>query len=122
MASLLGVDKVRVQQDAGALVRRAARRLGVTIALKGAETWISSRGDAPMRFRGGVVGLGTSGSGDTLAGIITGLAARGASPATATAWGVWAHGMAGQALTKRVGRVGFLAREVLAELPALVGR
>jgi NAD(P)H-hydrate repair Nnr-like enzyme with NAD(P)H-hydrate dehydratase domain len=121
MASLLGVEKTSVDEEASELVARAAERVNATIALKGAETWISERGDAPIVFRGGVVGLGTSGSGDTLAGIVTGLAARGASPMTAASWGVWAHGMAGQALTKRVATVGFLARELLAEVPALVG-
>lgn len=122
MASLLGVDKSRVAGNAVELLQRAASTTGATVALKGAETWISSESGAPIRFRGGVVGLGTSGSGDTLAGIVAGLAARGASPVASAAWGVWAHGMAGRALTKRVGKVGFLARELLAEVPALVGQ
>jgi len=66
---------------------------------------------------GGTVGLATSGSGDVLAGVIAGLAARGADAAQATVWGVHAHGRAGERLAARVG-VGFLARQLLDELPA----
>jgi NAD(P)H-hydrate repair Nnr-like enzyme with NAD(P)H-hydrate dehydratase domain len=35
-------------------------------------------------------------------------------------WGVWLHGEAGRRLTKRVGRLGFLARELVDEIPALL--
>jgi NAD(P)H-hydrate repair Nnr-like enzyme with NAD(P)H-hydrate dehydratase domain len=37
-------------------------------------------------------------------------------------WGVWAHGTAGERLAGRMATVGYLARELLAEVPALVGR
>jgi len=121
MASLLDVDRKEVVRDAGSLARRTARELCATVALKGAETWIARQDATCLRFSQGAVGLGTSGSGDTLAGIVVGLAARGASPLTAATWGVWAHGMAGQALTRRTATVGFLARELLAEVPLLVG-
>ena len=69
---------------------------------------------------GGSVGLGTSGSGDVLAGVIAGLAARGARPEQAAVWGVWLHGKAGNALSKRQGMIGFLAREIPGEIPALL--
>lgn len=122
MASLLDIDKREVEADPEAVALRAARKFDVTVALKGAETWIAEPDGTAFHFRGGAVGLGTSGSGDTLAGIVAGLAARGASVTTATMWGVWSHGTAGRRLTARMAAVGFLARELLAEVPALVGR
>jgi hydroxyethylthiazole kinase-like uncharacterized protein yjeF len=122
MASLLGVDKQEVTADPAATALRAAEQFSAVIALKGPVSWIADPDGTLLRYDGGSVGLGTSGSGDTLAGIITGLAARGASPLTAAAWGVWAHGAAGRALARRMATVGFLARELLAEVPALVGR
>jgi ADP-dependent NAD(P)H-hydrate dehydratase len=65
-------------------------------------------------------GLGTSGSGDVLAGAIAGFASRGLAPAKAAVWGAWAHATAGDRLTERLG-LGFLARELAAELaPAIV--
>jgi hydroxyethylthiazole kinase-like uncharacterized protein yjeF len=65
----------------------------------------------------GTVGLGTSGSGDVLAGIIAGLAARGASPAQAAVWGTHVHGAAGDRLG---GSVGYLARELANEIPVVM--
>ncbi|PCE15547.1 sugar kinase [Microbacterium sp. SZ1] len=62
-------------------------------------------------------GLGTAGSGDVLAGAITGFAARGMRPERAVAWGAWTHGRAGDRLAERMG-LGFLARELARELPA----
>jgi hydroxyethylthiazole kinase-like uncharacterized protein yjeF len=121
MASLLEVDKREIDADPPAAARRAAERFGAVVALKGAESWIATPDGALHHYRDGVVGLGTSGSGDTLAGIVVGLAARGADALTAAVWGVWAHGSAGALLARRTARVGFLARELLAEVPALVG-
>jgi hydroxyethylthiazole kinase-like uncharacterized protein yjeF len=122
MASLLGIDKHEVEADPAAAALHAAERFGAVVALKGSATWIADPDGALLYYDGGSVGLGTSGSGDTLAGIVTGLAARGASPMVAAAWGVWAHGSAGRILSRRMATVGFLARELLAEVPALVSR
>ena len=69
------------------------------------------------QHEGGNVGLATSGSGDVLAGVIAGLAARGAGLAQAACWGTYAHATAGDRLAARIGRLGFLARELADELP-----
>jgi NAD(P)H-hydrate repair Nnr-like enzyme with NAD(P)H-hydrate dehydratase domain len=74
------------------------------------------------RHDGGVIGLATAGSGDVLAGIITGLIARGADPVTAALWGVFVHGKAGTILSTKVASVGFLAREILDLIPGLIAR
>lgn len=75
------------------------------------QAWCCDRGD---------VGLATSGSGDTLAGIIGGLLARGAAPAEAAVWGMFLHGEAGARLARRMGRMGFLARELPHEIPQIL--
>jgi hydroxyethylthiazole kinase-like uncharacterized protein yjeF len=64
-------------------------------------------------------GLGTAGSGDVLAGTITGFAALGMEPERAAVWGGWTHARAGDRLTDRVG-IGYLARDLLTELTAVV--
>jgi len=71
------------------------------------------------RLDAGGPGLGTSGSGDVLAGAITGFASRGLEPEKAAVWGSWAHATAGDRLTERMG-LGFLARELVAELALAV--
>lgn len=68
---------------------------------------------------GGGAGLGTSGSGDVLAGAITGFLARGLPAAHAACWGSWVHSRAGDRLTQRVG-IGYLARDLCAELTPAV--
>ncbi|MBG6238561.1 hydroxyethylthiazole kinase-like uncharacterized protein yjeF [Mycetocola sp. CAN_C7] len=65
-------------------------------------------------------GLATSGSGDVLAGAIAGLCARGASPEQAAVWATHAHAAAGDRLAVPVGPLGFLASELLDELPRVL--
>jgi len=122
MASLLGIDKRDVEKDPSSCAREAAARYGAVVALKGPESWIAEPEGTLYRYTGGTVGLATSGSGDTLAGIISGLAARGAPGVRAAIWGAFVHGAAGRALSQRVGPIGFLARELLDELPPLLWR
>lgn len=74
---------------------------------------------AVWRLDVGGPGLGTAGSGDVAAGTITGFAARGLDPERAAVWGAWAHARAGDRLAERMG-LGFLARELAGELPAVV--
>lgn len=123
MATMLGVDKSAVRRNPLKTAREAAHNLRAVVALKGAETHIVAHG-VPQTYcnRAGNVGLATSGSGDTLSGLITGLAARGATPLQAAVWGVHLHACAGDALATRVGRLGYLARELGAEVPALMSK
>jgi ADP-dependent NAD(P)H-hydrate dehydratase len=120
MARLLECEPEEVETDPLAAVRRAAERYHAVALVKGRFSYIAVPDGRAFRFEGGGVGLATSGSGDVLAGIVGGLAARGADPLTATLWGVWLHGEAGRILTDRVGRVGFLAREIPELVPGLL--
>jgi hydroxyethylthiazole kinase-like uncharacterized protein yjeF len=123
MATMLGTDKNAVTRDPLGTARKAARSFRAVVALKGAETHIAAHGVSKSYCnRAGNVGLATSGSGDTLSGIITGLAARGATPLQAAVWGVYLHARAGDALAKRIGQMGYLARELLAEVPAVMSK
>ncbi|MBU8861195.1 MULTISPECIES: NAD(P)H-hydrate dehydratase [unclassified Micromonospora] len=78
------------------------------IATPDGRAWREESGDA---------GLGTSGSGDVRAGLLAGLLSRGADPAQAACWAAFAHAVSGQRLVPRYGRIGFLARELLDEIP-----
>ena len=68
----------------------------------------------------GGVGLATSGSGDVLAGLVAGVAARCGDPAQAACWGAHLHAAAGQRLSDRLAPVGFLAREIADEAPLVL--
>ena len=120
MATLLGIPRRAVMADLLGSAREAASRLQAVVALKGASTYIVSPQGEGWFFDDGNVGLATSGSGDTLAGIIVGLLARGAKPLEAAMWGVYLHGEAGNRLSHIHGHVGFLARELLDAIPRIM--
>jgi hydroxyethylthiazole kinase-like uncharacterized protein yjeF len=82
--------------------------LGSVVAVPDGGAWHNLKGNS---------GLGTSGSGDVLAGAVAGIAARGGSAQQAALWGLHLHSTAGDRLARRIGPVGYLARELLDELP-----
>jgi ADP-dependent NAD(P)H-hydrate dehydratase len=69
---------------------------------------------------GGGLGLGTSGSGDVLAGFAAGIGARCGDAAQAACWAAHLHSAAGDRLSARLGPVGFLAREIADEAPGIL--
>lgn len=120
MAGLLGIPRDTVVADPLGTARQAAAMLQSVVVLKGPTTCIVVPQGGAWSFSQGSVGLATSGSGDTLAGIVGGLLARGASPLHAALWGVYLHGEAGNRLGRVQGQLGFLARELLAEIPRIM--
>ena len=120
MATILDIERGEVEDDPLTTGRRAAALLQQVVVMKGAQTYVISPDGEAWLYKGGGVGLATSGSGDVLAGIVTGLLARGASPVQGACWAVWLHGEAGAQLGRRIGPIGFLARELAAEVPGLM--
>lgn len=107
------------------LAERDPREVAVAVARRyrcvtAFERHIADPDGDGWRIESGHPGLGTSGSGDVLAGAVAGLLARGADPAQAACWAVYLHAAAGDRLAPRVGRLGFLAREVVEELPIVL--
>lgn len=93
------------------IVRRAAMRVGAVVVLKGPDTVIAAP-DGRMVLNAATYDhsapwLATAGSGDVLAGAITGLLARGADPLEAAYSGAWIHAEAG----RRVG-AGLIASDL----------
>lgn len=83
------------------------------VVLKGAYTVICMP-DGSSYFNGsGNSGLAKGGSGDTLTGIITGLIARGYTPAKAALIGVFVHGYAADKCIKKMSKESLLASDVI---------
>lgn len=120
MAALLECDADGIEDDRAAATLRAAERYGAIVVLKGSTSLVATPDGELFAYAGGGVGLATGGSGDVLAGIVAGLAARGASPLEATLWAVWLHGEAGRRCAEQLGPLGFLASELLAHVPGLM--
>lgn len=120
MAKFLGCSREEVDRDPLGAARQAAAALQAVAAMKGASTHIVAPDGAAWLSDNGSIGLATSGSGDTLAGILAGLLARGADPVLATIWAVYMHGEAGRRLAGRNGAFGLLAREIPGEIPGIM--
>ncbi|HEY8588390.1 MAG TPA: NAD(P)H-hydrate dehydratase [Naasia sp.] len=110
---LLGRDTGDLADDAAEI----ADRFGATVNLMDV---VAEPGGRRWQITTGPVGLATSGSGDVLAGALAGIRARGADAEQAACWAGYLHAAAGDRLAARVGPVGFLASEILDELPALL--
>lgn len=122
LASLLDCEEAEVEADPIGCGVRAAELYQSNVLVKGIVSHVVTPDRDVWTYKGGAPGLGVSGSGDTLAGIVGGLLARGAEPLSALLWSVWLHGEAGASLAKKVGPIGFLARQIPDEIPALLPR
>ncbi|MBW3650600.1 MAG: NAD(P)H-hydrate dehydratase [Actinobacteria bacterium] len=120
MAIVRGCDPDELPQDLAGLASAVAADLGAVVALKGGVTYTAGPDGRCFADKAGNVGLATSGSGDVLAGVIGGLAARGADALQAAVWGVHVHALAGDRLAERIGPIGYLARELLDEVPPVL--
>ena len=122
LASLLDCDTQEIERDPVGCGKRAAMTYRSIVLVKGPPSHIICPEGQVWKHEARVPGLGVSGSGDVLAGIVGGLLARGAEPLSALLWAVWLHGKAGEALAKKLGPIGFLARQIAGEIPALLAR
>ena len=122
LASLLDCDEADVEADPLGSGLEAAKRYRANVLVKGVESHVVTPDGRAWRFTGGAPGLGVSGSGDVLAGIVGGLLSRGADPLAALLWSVLLHGEAGESLSRNVGPIGYLAREIPGEIPALLAK
>lgn len=98
-------------------IRKFCERTGITLIQKGFHTRVhTGAGDCLVNTTGNP-GLAKGGSGDVLAGLVGGLAARGYAPVDAAALGVWLHGLAGDILAAERTPEAFDSRDLIDALP-----
>lgn len=98
-------------------VVKAAERYSSCVSAQG---MIANPQGQSWRVPAGHSGLATAGSGDVLAGLVLGLLGRGVAPDQAACWGTYLHSMAGERLASSIGGVGFLARELVDQVPPVL--
>jgi NAD(P)H-hydrate epimerase len=120
LSRLTGLETSDIQADRLGTARRYAAEWGVTLVLKGANTIVASADGAVRISPFANPGLASGGTGDVLAGIITGLAAQGVPPFEAASLGVHLHGLAGEQVRRELGAAGMLAGDLLPALPRVI--
>ena len=97
--------------------RRAAKTANAIVLLKGADTVVAAPDGTAVINTNAPPTLATAGSGDVLAGMITGLIAQGMSPFMAAAAAVWLHGDAAQSYG-----LALTAEDIIQQLPQVLNR
>jgi hydroxyethylthiazole kinase-like uncharacterized protein yjeF len=113
MARLSGKTSSEIQKDRIGIVRDLAMTAQVVVVLKGARTLIAREDGTVFVNPTGNPGMATAGTGDVLSGICGALLGQGLSLEDAAVTGCYAHGLAGDLVASRRGKMGLMASDLL---------
>jgi NAD(P)H-hydrate epimerase len=114
MAALTGMEKDALQKDRIGTARKYAAEWGAVVVLKGAFTVVAAPDGRTTVQPFATAALARAGTGDVLAGAITGLLAQGMKPYEAAIAGAYLHGLAGELAAQQLGNTAsVLAGDVL---------
>jgi NAD(P)H-hydrate epimerase len=122
MARLCKMSVKAVQEDRIACARRFSKLYGITVVLKGARTIISHPDGTVFINITGNAGMASGGMGDVLTGLIAGFVVQGYSPAVSAHMGVYLHGAAADSLADQTGPIGYLATDVMEQIPKEISK
>jgi NAD(P)H-hydrate epimerase len=117
MARLTGRSVKDVQADRIGCAKAFAEKFKAFVILKGARSIIADPGGAVSVNTSGNPGMASGGMGDVLTGLVSGFIAQGYPPAAASRIAVHVHGRAADRLESTIGPFGYLASEVMREIP-----
>jgi hydroxyethylthiazole kinase-like uncharacterized protein yjeF len=118
MARLLKISTAEVNANRISAARTLADKTGASVLLKGARSVMANAEGAICINSTGNAGMASPGMGDALSGMVGALLSRHLRPFDALTLGVFLHGYAADRIAARRGRVGYLAGDVIEELPA----
>lgn len=118
MQRLLDVEAL--DDDHVQVAAEASQRWGQVLVLKSSTTVIADPQGTTYVYKGENPALATGGSGDVLAGAITGLLAQGLTPLNAALLGVYLHGAAARIVRDVLGDMGAIASDLLPRLPMAI--
>jgi hydroxyethylthiazole kinase-like uncharacterized protein yjeF len=117
LSRLTGIASGEIENNRVEIARSTARKLALTLVLKGAPTVTASDGDVFVNSSGNP-GMATAGSGDVLAGIIGTLLSQNMKRSEAAYCGVYIHGLAGDCARKVLGERSLMAMDILQNIPS----
>ncbi len=120
MARLTGQEIKQIQARRLEVAPEMAARWNQVVLLKGAHTVIAAPDGRVMVMPFANPALAKAGSGDVLAGIITGLRAQGLAAFEAAVAGAYLHGLAGELARENLGVTAVAAGDLLSFLPLVI--
>ena len=117
MARLTGLDTGQVQKDRVGCAREFAQSFQVHVILKGARTVIALPDGRVHVNPTGNPGMASGGMGDVLTGMIAGFIAQGYTTRAALRIAVYLHGAAADVLCRQRAPYGYLATDVMNQIP-----
>ena len=118
MAVLTGLSTKEIQQKRETIGRKYAKAWGQVVVLKGALTVVADPSGKTALIPFASSALATAGTGDVLAGMITGLIAQGMGAYEAALAGAWLHAKAGKLAAAQLGsEAAVMAGDVLEAIP-----
>jgi len=120
MARLVGSTSKEIQSDRITVARTFAKQYGCYLVLKGARSLVADPDGSICVNLSGNAGMASGGMGDVLTGMIAGFISQGYDAALATKLAVFLHGMSGDVLAAERGPVGFIADDLIGEIPRLI--
>ena len=113
MSRLTGKSVAELKADRVSAAERFAAEYPAVFVLKDSRTIVAEKGRHPFVNLAGNSGMAKAGSGDVLAGVITGLLAQGMSPFESAALGVYLHACGGDEIRDCLGSYSILARDLI---------
>jgi len=121
MAALCGLEIETIQKDRLEIARKFAMQWGQVLVLKGALTVIASPRGQVMVVPLATPALARAGTGDVLAGMVTGLLAQGLSGFQSAVCAAWIHARAGILAAQWLGSpASVLALDVIEAIPQVL--
>jgi len=120
MSRLAGLSADKIQKDRVGIARKSALKWRKTVVLKGAYTVVAAPDGSCRLSPTANPGLASAGTGDVLAGAISGLLAQGLTLFDAAALGVYLHAEAGNMVKASLGDAGMMASDLLPVLPLVI--
>ena len=113
MSRLTGYSVGRIKENRIEILRSFTENSEAVCVLKDSRTVVAQKGKHPFINLAGNSEMAKAGSGDVLAGMITGLLAQGMQPFESAALGVYLHACGGDESRERLGSYGITARNLI---------
>ncbi len=121
MAALTGLSVTQIQAEREQVAREYARRWGKVVVLKGACTLVAAPDGKLTVIPVATSALAKAGTGDVLAGMLTGFVAQGMDIYSAACLAAWLHARAGVRAARAVGNpASVLADDVIEAVPGMI--